>query len=166
MDSASRHRLTSEQWCSLVEQGIDIPLTIPIHGTSMLPLIRYGRDPATIVPLKREPLVGDIVLFRRRDVELVIHRVWQVLPDGVQTWGDNCRAKDRPVRRRDVLGLVVSVNRDGREIPLDTDRQRRSGVKWMTSPIRRPLWFGYRKARSLAGRMIRRVWPGFHRDRS
>ena len=37
---------------------------LPIRGTSMLPLIRYKVDPVTILPLDREPLEGDIVLFR------------------------------------------------------------------------------------------------------
>lgn len=167
MDRTFQPALTPGQWCSLVERGMDIPLTIPIYGSSMMPLIRYGKDPATIVPLRREPLEGDIVLFRRQDGELVIHRVWKLLPEGsLQTWGDNCHSKDKPIRRQDALGLVVSVNRDGREIPLDTPRQRRRGVKWMTSPIRRPVWFAYCQARVLAGRLIRRVWPDFHRDRS
>ena len=155
--------LTVEQWLELVKRGADIPVTIPILGTSMLPLIRYKIDPATIVPLRREPKEGDVVLFRRfKDGVTVVHRVFRVMEDRVQTWGDNCPKPDHPVSRADVLGLVVSVRRSGRVIPLDTERQRRRGVRWMHSPVRRRLWFAWRRARGGLGNLIRRIWPNFH----
>ncbi len=155
--------LSVEQWQALVQRGARVPVTIPIMGNSMVPVIRYKVDPTTIVPLSREPMEGDIVLFRRAgDAALVVHRVWRVLEDQVQTWGDNCPNPDRPVPREDVLGLAVSVRRNGRDIPLDTEEQRRRGVRWMHSPIRRRLWFAWRDFRWRVGNLIRRVRPDFH----
>lgn len=155
--------LTVEQWLELVKRGANIPVTIPILGVSMLPLIRYKIDPVTIVPLRREPTEGDVVLFRRfGDGVMVVHRVFRVMEDRVQTWGDNCPKPDHPVVREDVLGLVVSVSRNGKTIPLDTEEQRRRGVRWMHSPIRRRLWFAWRHARGGLGNLIRKVWPDFH----
>lgn len=155
--------LTMEQWLALVERGANIPVTIPIMGVSMLPLIRYKIDPATIVPLRREPKEGDIVLFRRfGDGVAAVHRVFRVTEDGVQTWGDNCPKPDHPVGREDVLGLVVSIRRNGQIVPLDTEEQRRRGVRWMRSPIRRRLWLLWNRGCWFMGNLIRRVFPDFH----
>lgn len=159
--------LSVEQWLELVKKGANIPVTMPIMGNSMVPVIRYKVDPVTIVPLSREPVEGDIVLFRRfGDRALVVHRVYRIIGDRVQTWGDNCPKPDRPVRREDVLGLVVSVCRDNRTILLDTEEQRQKGVRWMHSPIRRRLWFTWRAARWFMGQQIRKVWPEFHWERT
>lgn len=157
--------LTAEQWVALAKQGAKVPMTIPIMGTSMLPLIRYKVDPVTILPLDREPLEGDIVLFRHAgDGDLVVHRVYRVLGDQVQTWGDNRPKPDRPVGRSEVLGLVVSMRRGDRTIPLDTDEQRRRGVRWMRSPLRRPLWRAWHSLRWLPGKLIRKLWPDFRKQ--
>lgn len=158
--------LSVEQWLELVKRGANIPVTIPIMGTSMLPVIRYKVDLTTIVPMRREPQEGDIVIFRRfGDGAMVVHRVYRVLEDRVQTWGDNCPRPDHSVSREDVLGLAVSVCRDGRTILLDTEEQRRRGLRWMHSPIRRRLWFAWSTLRWLPGKMIRKVWPDFHKQK-
>ena len=155
--------LSVERWLELVRRGANIPVTIPVKGTSMLPLIRYMIDPATVAPLRREPMEGDIVLFRRHgDGAAVIHRVYRVLGDRVQTWGDNVPKPDHPVAREDVLGLVVSIRRNGRIVHLDTEEQRRRGVRWMHSPIRRRLWFLWNRSCWSMGNLIRKVFPNFH----
>ncbi len=154
-----------EQWCTLVQRGAAIPVTIPLMGTSMMPLIRYEKDPVTILPLRRPLERGDIVLFRREDGAFVVHRVYRLSEDGsrVQTWGDNCLTPDRPVACSEVLGLVVSMNRRGREIPLDTEKQRRRGIRWMDSPLRRKAWFAFRRIWVFAGNLARRLVPSlFH----
>lgn len=158
--------LSVEQWLELVQRGANIPVTIPLMGTSMLPVIRYKVDPTTIVPLNREPVEGDIVLFRRfGDGAWVVHRVYRVMGDQVQTWGDNSPRPDHPVSREDVPGLVVSICRNGKTIRLDTEEQRRWGVKWMHSTVRRRLWFTWSTLRWLPGKLIRKVWPNFHKNK-
>lgn len=166
MSASESVGLTVEEWCALVKRGASIPVTIPIMGTSMMPVIRYGVDLTTIVPLTRPPREGEIVLFRRRDGALIVHRVYQLLEDKVQTWGDNLRTPDVPVPREDVLGLVVSVRRGRRTVRLDTEEQRRRGIRWMHSPVRRRLWFVWNTVRWIPGKLIRKVWPDFRRERS
>lgn len=158
--------LSVEQWLELAKRGVGVPVTIPIMGTSMMPVIRYKVDPTTIVPMSREPMEGDIVLFRRYgDGIVVLHRVYRILGDKVQTWGDNSPKPDHPISREDVLGLAVSVCRNGRTILLDTEKQRRWGIKWMHSPIRRRLWFAWSSLRWLPGKLIRKIWPDFRKHR-
>ncbi|MDO4371401.1 MAG: S24/S26 family peptidase, partial [Clostridia bacterium] len=51
------------QWCEMARQGAAPPVTIPLEGDSMRPLIRRGCDPVTIVPIYGELRIGDVVLF-------------------------------------------------------------------------------------------------------
>ena len=152
-----------EKWAEYARNGIDIPITTLLHGNSMEPLIRYMKDEVTITPMKREPLVGDVVLFRRADGKYVVHRVHQVTEAGVRTWGDNCVSPDAPLRREDVLGLVVRVKRGGREIALDTPEQRAYGERWTRRG--RAVWLRYKRLRALGGKAIRKVYPDFHKNR-
>ena len=53
-----------EQWCALARENVAPPVTICLEGESMRPLIRKGRDPVTIVPVRGEMKKGDVVLFQ------------------------------------------------------------------------------------------------------
>ena len=109
-----------EKWRELGENGVTIPLKIPLQGVSMEPLIRSRKDIVTIMPLVRDPVVGDIVLFRRNDGKNIVHRVCRVFPDGIQTWGDNCYSPDPFITISSVIGIAVSFNRNGQTINLDS----------------------------------------------
>ena len=89
----------------------------------MHPTIRDG-EVVTVAPSSDDRFaVGDVLLCRvgRRPTA---HRVVAVRPsnDGRPTLhlrGDNLCSPDRPVQAEDVIGRVLTVNRDGREQPLD-----------------------------------------------
>lgn len=146
--------LTIAQWRELARDGAPVPVTIPLDGVSMQPLIRRNRDLVTIVPLDREPIPGDVVLFEQPTGRFVCHRVRQIDGDRVQTLGDNCWNTDAWMDRSQVLGLAVSVERDGRNIALDTDRSRALGRAWMATHPARMVW---RRFRSLGGRALRKL---------
>ena len=156
--------LSLEKWRELGENGVEIPMKIPLHGSSMKPLIRPEKDKVEIMPLVREPLVGDIVMFRRADGKNIVHRVCRVFPDGIQTWGDNCRRADAPIKREDIYGIIASMERNGKTYQLDTDRQRAYGIIWMK--YGRLLWIVPRTIRSIGGKIIRKVYPDFDKKRS
>lgn len=121
--------LSVEQWHEIAEQGADIPVRITVNGVSMLPLIRRDRDYVTVVPLKRKPVVGDIVLFTNDGARYVLHRVWAVDDGRTMTWGDNCVNPDGWIPSENVLGLAVKLERDDETIMLDTDSARREGIR-------------------------------------
>ena len=151
---AKMRGLTIAQWRELARDGTPVPVTIPLDGVSMQPLIRRNRDLVTIVPLDRDPVPGDVVLFEQPAGRFVCHRVRQIDGNRVQTLGDNCWNPDAWMDRSQVLGLAVSVERDGRNIALDTDRSRAFGRAWMaTHPVR----ITWRCFRSLGGRALRKL---------
>lgn len=153
--------ISIEDWLTLSRSGIDVPCEIMLDGVSMQPLIRKNKDRVTIIPLRREVKLGDIVLFRDPLIEgrYVCHRVYRIrkgTETQVVTLGDNCYAPDRAMNLDQILGLVVKVVRDGTAIPVDTDRARLRGrIRSELRPVRN----FYRRMRSLAGRVFRKFFP-------
>lgn len=130
--------ISVEAWHGMALKGSDIPIRIGLQGDSMRPLIRREIDQVTIVPLKRPLRRGDIVLFADVLGRYVVHRVWKIHQDLVLTMGDHCVHPDLPMKKSQVWGLVVSVERNGRRIRLDCASARFLGRLWMNLlPVRR-----------------------------
>ena len=143
------------QWCALAAEGAAPPVTIPLEGDSMRPLIRRGVDPVTIVPISRPLQKGDVVLFTLGG-RYIVHRVWHLKPGLVQTYGDNCLNPEPWFPVEQVLGLAVKFSRNGRVIRLDTPGARAWGMAWMAVW---PLRVCYKRLRAFAGRCYRKVFP-------
>lgn len=143
------------EWVALARDGAAPPVTIPLEGSSMQPLIRRNMDPVTIVPLQRPLKKGDVVLFTTGPGRYVVHRVWKIEKNRVQTLGDNCISPDGWLPLENVLGQAVSFRKNGRQFRLDTPAARLWGRFWMLLyPIRKQ----YKRLRSLAGRCYRRLF--------
>ena len=87
--------------------------TIPITGTSMLPLLVAGRDAVTLsmpdFPLEK----GDLPLYRRGDGSFVLHRVVKI-ENGLYTMcGDNQFLLEKGIADSAVIGIVSEITRDG-----------------------------------------------------
>lgn len=139
-----------EQWCALARENVAPPVTICLEGESMRPLIRKGRDPVTIVPVRGEMKKGDVVLFTLGDGRYVVHRVWRLREGLVRTLGDNCVNPGAMVpegtgARGRWFGSAGTDTRSGWIRP----RRGAFGRVWMALfPIGR----GYKRARTMAGR--------------
>jgi signal peptidase I len=91
---------------------------LPIHGTSMLPLLQEG-DNILISHDLSTVRRGDILVFQKVD-GLVAHRVVWITkqPDHMGNYltkGDNCTRFDAPLPVSEVLGRVDTIYRNGRE---------------------------------------------------
>ncbi|MCR5639958.1 MAG: S24/S26 family peptidase [Lachnospiraceae bacterium] len=84
-------------------------------GFSMYPLIIPGRDSAILRSIEdTEGHRGDVVLFRREDGTLVLHRIWQVSSAGYFFVGDNQLEIEGPINRRQLLGIASGFVRKGK----------------------------------------------------
>ena len=97
-------------------------------GTSMRPAIRDGEtiivEPVSPADVKR----GDVI-FCRTDDGVIAHRVVSVKRRASFILrGDAMQSCDEPVSAAQVLGRVVSVERDGRSIAVAGYRARLFGV--------------------------------------
>ena len=101
-----------DEWIRLMDSGACAPAVVTPTGNSMWPMIRSGRDTIEVHPVDKQKIKpGDVVLFRRSDNQAVVHRVYRLTEDRVQTWGDNCMGPDAPVPYGSVFGIVTKVHR-------------------------------------------------------
>ena len=122
----------------LLSQGFGVRFSP--KGASMFPTIKDG-EIVTVEPIEpRHVKRGDIILYKTRKLgsPLIAHRVVSVRRDkrNVTAFilrGDASQSDDAPIEPGQVLGRVISVEREGRNINLTSRRA------WLTLTVRRRL---------------------------
>ena len=106
-------------------------------GDSMMPLIREGRDLLVIRPCEGRLRWLDIPLYRRDSGQYVLHRVMKVRTDGYVMCGDNRWGLERGISDRHIVGVLTSIIRDGKEIPMSGFGIRMYSIVWyLLYPLR------------------------------
>ena len=119
----------------LAEHG---SLTYSNVGTSMLPLLRQGRDLFTVRKKGAERCkAGDVVLYRRPPSSYVLHRIVEVRPEDYVLLGDNCVNREYGVRDADILGVMTGFVRGGKVHSVDEPGCRAyTALCLQTAPVR------------------------------
>ena len=89
------------------------------RGTSMMPLIREGKDSVALV-LPKDIKKGDIVLYKRSNGQFVLHRVVKIKNGEYLMCGDNQYTVEHGIKKDDILAVVGRIFRDESEIPKDS----------------------------------------------
>ena len=89
------------------------------HGSSMLPLLRQGRDSVSLRRVDSPIRKGDILFYQRPDGSFVLHRVWAVTSEGLTLIGDNQTSAEYGVSPDWVIGRVTRIFRDDKEVICD-----------------------------------------------
>ena len=97
----------------------DGSLTYKTRGTSMEPLLHENRDLVTI--RKKQPgercRENDVVLYRYPgSSKYILHRIVEVRPEDYVILGDNCTRYEYGIRDENILGSMICILRDGREV--------------------------------------------------
>ena len=87
-------------------------------GDSMLPLLRQGRDLLIVEQPKGRLKKYDVPLYRRDNGQAVLHRILKVRENDYVICGDNRFRREYGVTDAQILGVLESLVRGGREIPL------------------------------------------------
>ncbi len=118
--------------------------TIPVTGTSMQPTLYVG-DAVTLCEVQPSKLrVGDIVFYRRKNGQYVLHRVVKIDNDTVDFCGDNQVAVEHGVSFSQLIGQVITYEKNGEITDLQTIRKQ--GTKRLrTRRIRSMISWWYRK---------------------
>ena len=125
---------------STFEQELDRKgtITYTCRGVSMLPLLRQQKDLFIITKRQGRCRKYDVALYKRADGAYVLHRIIKVLPDGYVFLGDNCLNKEYGITDQDVLGVMTSFVRDGKEYAADERRWLLYAKVWyMLYPVRK-----------------------------
>jgi hypothetical protein len=117
------------------------------RGFSMDPFVRDG-DVLTVARLRRRPGLGQVVAVRGPATgRLVVHRVVAHASGGVLVRGDGAGQADGVTAPRDVLGVVVSVERGGRRVRLGRGLERLPLAALSRAGLLAPLVAGARRLR-------------------
>ena len=110
------------------------------QGYSMYPFIDPRRDEVVLAGIEEGSALrrGDVVLYRRENGMLVLHRIYKIGQDGLYLLGDHQTAIEGPVRREQVKGKMTCMVRDGRYMDVGNPGYRMLSVVWLwLRPARR-----------------------------
>lgn len=112
---------------------------LPFRGTSMMPMLRQGKDTVELSPLPQRLKKYDLPVYRYPSGKIVMHRVVDVRADHYVCLGDNTYQYEQ-IRPEQMIGLVTAFRRGGKRIPVDAAGYRLYSRAWVASyPLRRGL---------------------------
>lgn len=113
----------------------------PPTGYSMYPMFIPGRDEAIVSPVTKRTLKrGDVVLYRRDESILVLHRICRVNKHGLYMVGDNQYEVEGPLRPDQVKGILTAFIRNNRTISVSNPIYLISAHIWLfMRPVRHPI---------------------------
>ena len=98
----------------LIGQGETV--SIPVSGFSMNPFLADKRDAVLVKRPERDLKRGDIVLYKRRNGQYILHRIWRVKREGYFMVGDAQTEIEGPIKPDQIIGLVEKIRRKGKWI--------------------------------------------------
>jgi hypothetical protein len=119
------NKISMQELLPFIEEALNNnkTFTIPITGTSMLPLLVKGRDTVNIKKCETTLKKGDLPLYRRQDGSFVLHRVVSVDADGTYTMcGDNQFLKEKGIAHTAIIGVVTAITRNGKTFSVDSKK--------------------------------------------
>lgn len=105
----------------------------PTVGTSMLPMLKSGRDSIVVFPKGGRLNRLDVALYKRGE-NYILHRVIEVKEGGYVIRGDNCYS-DEWVPEGEILGVLTEFFRGGKRVSCTDKRYLRYAKRrWEAIP--------------------------------
>ncbi len=120
MENSIKKKISLDEIYPVIKEKIDIGGTVqlPITGTSMLPLLVWGRDTVELIKCEN-PQKYDIVFYRRDDGAFVLHRIVGKNENGFILCGDNQVQKEYGITDKHIIAVVKSITRKGKTFNVD-----------------------------------------------
>lgn len=93
-------------------------------GDSMMPLIRQNKDLLIIERPKGRLRRLDIPLYKRDNGRYVLHRILKVRANDYVMSGNNRWRCEYGIRDHHIIGILTSIVRDGKTIPMSSLKVR------------------------------------------
>ena len=126
-----------------IEQLLQSGQTIQIcpRGYSMYPMLVPGRDEVIIKPAVFQELKrGDVVLYRREESILVLHRIYKIKNNEFYMVGDNQAEVEGPLQAQQIKGCLTGFIRKGKSISAKNPLYLIASHVWLILlPFRNPL---------------------------
>ncbi|MBE7029041.1 MAG: hypothetical protein E7405_02190 [Ruminococcaceae bacterium] len=121
----------------MLENNKSVQLTVT--GNSMFPLFKHLRDTVTVKKTD-DYKKYDIILYLRKNGELVLHRVVKVKDEVFYLCGDNQILIEYPIYKDQIMGKVTSFVRKGKSIKADSFISKFYAVFWcFLLKVRKPV---------------------------
>lgn len=100
----------------LIREVLDAGKSVRIlpRGTSMLPMLRQGKDSVVLSPLPPQLKKYDLPLYQRENGKYVLHRIIGA-GDTYVCMGDNQFIKESGVKHEQMIAVVTAFTRGERE---------------------------------------------------
>ena len=111
-----------EEMYPLIAEMLDIKgeVAFTVSGWSMQPMIYHRRDTVTLVKPKFPLRKYDLPFYKMDDGRFILHRVIKVYKDGTyKCQGDNRWEPEDNICNDQIIGIVKSFNRNGKQIDVD-----------------------------------------------
>lgn len=122
----------------ILDTGKAVKFTVV--GNSMYPIFRNNVEKVTVVKANIVKKY-DVILYHRADGSYVLHRVVGKGELGYKLCGDNQLLVEYPVEREDVIAVMTSFERNGKEVSADCLWYRMYSFVWCLLIPLRPLEF-------------------------
>jgi hypothetical protein len=115
MENAKKITVSLDELYPIIKEKIESGGTVqlPITGTSMLPLLVWGRDTVEIVKCEKAKRY-DIIFYRRDDGAFVLHRIVGKNENGFILCGDNQVKKEYGITEKHIIAVVKNITRKGK----------------------------------------------------
>lgn len=108
------------------------------RGTSMLPLLRQGKDSVILVKCTKKPQKHDIIFYKRPNGQFVLHRILKCLKDGTYVFcGDNQTVYESGITDTMIIAAVSAVYRGEKRIEKKCFSQKIYELCWCFMPFRK-----------------------------
>ena len=120
MENTTKKKISLQEIYPIIKEKLDNNGTVqlPITGTSMLPLLVWGRDTVELTKCEN-PQKYDIIFYRRDNGQFVLHRIVGKNEESFILCGDNQVQKEYGITEKHVIAVVKSITRKGKAFSVD-----------------------------------------------
>ncbi len=131
---------------SFFDDGKDV--IISAAGNSMYPLIRNYKDAIVLTAYKGQPLhIGDMIFYKRKSGQYVLHRIVGVEDNGFVLLGDNQTQQEKGITKEQVIAIPTAIVRGKKIISVNSKGYSLYKKMWTKSKVLRRVgicFFGFR----------------------
>ena len=147
----NKKKISLDEIYPIIKEKIETGGTVqlPITGTSMNPLLYWGRDTVELIKCEN-PQKYDIIFYRRDDGHFVLHRIVGENKNGFILCGDNQVKKEYGIQNKHIIAVVKSITRKGKTFSVNNFLYKLYVILWtLILPLRNLILVPIRKIKGL-----------------
>ena len=147
---------TSDEFIEIIENSVKKGGSMPlvVTGNSMNPFMKDGRDTVWLEVCRESDYKrGKILLFRREDGKIVLHRVRRVMPDGILVMNGDAQYWCEEIKKEQALAAVTFIEVNGKKTSCNSLAYKMKIELWqLLKPVRPLIFKVWRKIKKVFGK--------------